>query len=383
MPQYQGGFYTGQQAAGDVLRQIFEGLRIGRQDGMAARDQRRMELEREQARADRLEQQQYTRGREAKQDEIDEKNRQLARALQLSDLRARGILEGTAPTNPTASIDLRGLGGVGVSALPDPKRYTQMGGFYEDRDNTPMARVKRATARALAGDVEGAVANGMTPEEALQVVNRPGSAGALAAKRADLTLQDEFAAKGDARQFGYNSRLAQQRAENRPAPKMAAVPMKVVEQTLDSEALGSELERLDMMLQTPGGADGVGLIDNLFPTMMVNKGAKQVRSIISNVNSALMKLRSGSAVTPSEAERLKDFTITAWDDEKTMRTKVAELRNFLLTRSRDNREYYSEDNGYKALPAVRSAVPVAQDTTAAAPVQRTTTTQGRPRRNPF
>jgi hypothetical protein len=222
MPQYQGQFYTGAQAKGDILRQIFEGLRIGRQDGMAARDQRRMELEREQARADRQEQQTYARGRDAKQDEIDEKNRQLARALQLSDLRARGISEGTAPTNPTTSIDLRGLGGVGVSALPDPTRYTPLGeGFYEDRDATPAAlaaqhrqTIARIAQKAATGDPSAmaeAVANGVDVS-ALDPTRRAGTPQYLAAKRAELNLEDEYSARANARQVAGQMQVAGARA---------------------------------------------------------------------------------------------------------------------------------------------------------------------------
>jgi hypothetical protein len=391
MPQYMGQFYTGRQAAGDALREVLQGIARGRAESREMREQRRIEEERAQLQRDRADERTYQRGRDAQgdarlaaQDADAAKNAELARALNLSQLRERGIFQGPAPTNATASVDFSGLGGVGASAVPDPTRYAALGsGFYEDRDATPMARVKRAAARALAGDVEGAVANGMTPDAALQVVNRPGSAGALSAKRSELALQDEFNAKADQRQFGYSSRLASQRAANQPGPKLATVPMKVVEQTLDSEALVGALGSLDSLLQTNEGADAVGLFDGAFPTFMVNKTGQQVRSAISNVNSTLMKLRSGAAVTPSEAKRLEDFTITKWDDEATMRTKVAQLREFLANRARDNREYYSQDNGFKALPPVRSAAPVPQDTTAAASEQRTMPKQGRARVNPF
>lgn len=386
MPQYQGQFYTGKQAAGDVLREVLQGIARGRQQSAQSREEQRMEAERAQLQADRANERTYQRGRDAQgdarvaaQDRVAAEQRTMQDAQLLAELRKRGVFRGTAPKNITEQVDLTGIGGVGRSFVQSPTRYSQLNdGYMLDEAKTPEARLNDAVRAALTNKPDAiaqAVQAGMTPEQAMQLVNRPGSAGALAAKRADLTLQDEFAAKADQRQFGYSSQLAKQRADNAPGPKLSAVPMKVVEQTLDSEALGSALGSLDALLQSEDGGDAVGLLDGIKPTRFISERGQQVRSMISNVNSTLMKLRSGSAVTPSEAKRLEDFTITKWDDEATMRTKVAQLREFLVNRARDNREYYSQDNGYRELPAPRSS---------AAPASPSAPTpQARARRNPY
>lgn len=53
------------------------------------------------------------------------------------------------------------------------------------------------------------------------------------------------------------------------------------------------------------------------------------RSVIDNINSTLFKLRSGAAVTPSEAERLTGFVPNVNDDEKTAKIKLNKFFNEL------------------------------------------------------
>jgi hypothetical protein len=50
------------------------------------------------------------------------------------------------------------------------------------------------------------------------------------------------------------------------------------------------------------------------------------RSVIDNMSSALLKLRSGAAVTPQEFERIAGFIPNINDDEKTAKTKIAEFK---------------------------------------------------------
>lgn len=59
------------------------------------------------------------------------------------------------------------------------------------------------------------------------------------------------------------------------------------------------------------------------------------RGIIDNMSSALLKLRSGAAVTPQEYERIKGFIPTPLDDERTAKTKIFNFYTELDT-ARDN-----------------------------------------------
>ena len=55
------------------------------------------------------------------------------------------------------------------------------------------------------------------------------------------------------------------------------------------------------------------------------------RSVIDNMGSALLKLRSGAAVTPQEFERLRGFIPAINDDESTALTKIQEFYSELAT----------------------------------------------------
>lgn len=55
------------------------------------------------------------------------------------------------------------------------------------------------------------------------------------------------------------------------------------------------------------------------------------RSVIDNMGSALLKLRSGAAVTPQEFERLRGFIPAVNDDESTAQTKITEFYKELET----------------------------------------------------
>jgi hypothetical protein len=339
MPQYQGGFYTGQQAAGDVLRQIFEGLRIGRQDGMVARDQRRVELEREQARADRLEQQQYTRGREATADAAAAENAALARALNLSQLRERGIRQGAAPTNATASIDLRGLGGVGASALPDPTRYTQMGeGFYEDRDATPAAlaaqqrqTIARIAQRVAAGDQSAlgdAVAAGLNPRE-LDPAARPGTPQYLAAQRAELELKDGFDARQSRRQVAGQLQVAN-------AARAADAASATGKPPTEGELSGAGF--LSRAMEAHGQLEGIktpNTVSRLLGDGMVTGQTdtfRQWNAVRKNFATAVLRKESGASISPTEFEGVDAMYIPLpGDSEELLATKRANREGALRT----------------------------------------------------
>lgn len=57
----------------------------------------------------------------------------------------------------------------------------------------------------------------------------------------------------------------------------------------------------------------------------------QYRSVVDNMSSALLKLRSGAAVTPQEFERIKGFIPSINDDEKTATQKISKFYNEMET----------------------------------------------------
>lgn len=57
----------------------------------------------------------------------------------------------------------------------------------------------------------------------------------------------------------------------------------------------------------------------------------QYRSVVDNMSSALLKLRSGAAVTPQEFERIKGFIPSINDDEKTAKQKIGTFYSELDT----------------------------------------------------
>jgi len=67
-----------------------------------------------------------------------------------------------------------------------------------------------------------------------------------------------------------------------------------------------------------------------------NKDFTQYRSAVDNMNSQLLLLRSGAAVTDAEFERIKGFIPSLNDDEKTAKTKI---ENFVLETSQAQRNY--------------------------------------------
>jgi hypothetical protein len=336
MPQYQGQFYTGAQAKGDILRQIFEGLRIGRQDGMAARDQRRMELEREQARADRLEQQQYTRGREATADAAAADERKIRDAQLLADLRARGVFRGPAPKNITEAVDLTGIGGVGRSFVQDPKRYSQLTDeFHIDDAQTPetKARVlsqsnKQAIARIAQrlsnGDqsaIGEAVAAGINISD-VDPVRRPGTKQYMDAQAAELKMKDLMDARQQARQFNYGSRLATQRASTAgaDAPKS----------TDGERKAASYLEMARAAMPVLDGAKTPGRLERGLSSIGLNEAVsddmQQTWQAGLQFADAWLRYTSGANSPAPEIERVAQTFTVMPGDSPALRKQKAEAR---------------------------------------------------------
>jgi hypothetical protein len=338
MALYQGQFYGGQQAAGDVLREILSGLRTGRADAMQRREQARAE-------ADRLEAQAYARGRDAQgdarqaaQDAETQRNAELARALNLSQLRERGIREGSAPDAMT-SFDLSGFGGVGTAAIPDRARYTDLGGgFYEDRDATPQARqrtqqqlIARIAQRAAQGDTSAigeGVASGMSVGDitSLDPAKRPGTPQYLAAQEAELQLKDRYDARAD------NRRVAGQLRVARAGKLSAAQPKPPTEGELSGAGF------LSRAMEAHGQLDGIA-VPNTAARVLGDKFVtgqtdtfRQWNAVRKNFATAVLRKESGASISPSEFEGVDAMYIPMpGDSEELLQTKRANREGALRT----------------------------------------------------
>jgi hypothetical protein len=223
-PVYRGAFYSKQQAAGDIVREIFDGLRTGRQDALQTRERDRVEAERQQLRADRLEERAYLRGRDAKADARQAIADNIAQLRERLALEKEGVFHGSMPENPvefaTVGRSFIEPGGAaraiaqGVESTP----YRDLGnGYYRDERKTPEALAENhrrmiagIAQKAMQGDSSAmaeAVANGFDVS-GLDPTRRAGTPQYLAAQRAELELRDQFNAREQARQVAGQLRVA-------------------------------------------------------------------------------------------------------------------------------------------------------------------------------
>lgn len=95
----------------------------------------------------------------------------------------------------------------------------------------------------------------------------------------------------------------------------------------DQVALFDEIENeADLAKQKYATGIDTGPISSRFQALQAVVGRApeftELRSIIDNMGSILLRMRSGAAVTPQEFERIKGFIPAINDDEKTAQTKI-------------------------------------------------------------
>lgn len=98
------------------------------------------------------------------------------------------------------------------------------------------------------------------------------------------------------------------------------------------------LDRLDQLtsqlepMYTSGrGAPGTGVIAGRLPSVAVSQEGKDVRSMIADMNSTMMLIRSGKAVTPSEMQRIEKFIPVETDPDSVIASKLKNFRAALAT----------------------------------------------------
>lgn len=345
MPQYQGaGFYTGRQAGGDILREVLQGIARGRAQSMQSREQQQLEAERAQLQADRADERTYQRGRDAQadarvsaQDAEAAKNAELARALNLSQLRERGIMQGAAPANPTASVDLSGVGGFMASALPDPGRYTPLGSsFYEDRDATPRALaanqqrlIARIAQRVASGDASAfgdAVANGVNIGE-LDPTKRAGTPQALAAQRSELELKDTFSAREQARQVAGQLRVAE---ANRAADAAASTGKPPSEGELAGAGFLSRALEAHGQFDTVKMPNTVTRFTGDMAVIGQSNDFREWNAVRKNFATAVLRKESGASISPTEYEAVDAMYIPLPGDSDELKANKQKNREGAL-----------------------------------------------------
>ncbi len=376
-PAYRGAFYSKQQAAGDVIREIFAGLRTGRQDSQQAREQRRLEEERASERDFRttqwnhqLERERVGDGRQAILDSLAQLRERIA-------LEKEGVFAGKAPANITEPVDFSGIGGVGRSFIQNPNRYRQLDdGHYRDDAKTPetQARVladthrqtiERLVTRLHNGDqsaVGAAAAAGINPRD-YDPAARPGTPQYLAAKRAENNITVDGQLRVVREELRGRRELASMKAEPTPG---RPIPPKVVEDIVTNEAAIRQIDDAIAMLSgtavddtgasrdTRGARDAIGPVDGFKPTMFTGQAGQEFRSALANISSITFKNRSGQAVTASEEKRLADYIPNrVIDDEASALTKLRKMRAYILDETDGRREAYSPELGFREMPAQR------------------------------
>lgn len=132
-------------------------------------------------------------------------------------------------------------------------------------------------------------------------------------------------------------------------PKPKQIPSSGVKGIVDWKILGDATDRAveafaDPKISATGFVQGrvAGLAGQLG---LADPKAISARSKLANIGTALGKLRSGGAITPSEFERLAPLIPNANDDEDTVRQKLADLKAYLDSVSERTTQTY-EETGY-------------------------------------
>ena len=163
--------------------------------------------------------------------------------------------------------------------------------------------IYQAPFKPLAGSSGGGGGSGSLSPEAQAVIN-----GTL--KLEDLTPTVRGRIAGELLNAGYT------RTENLNAGQRESIDQ--------YDTLLREAQSAQTILDS--GIDLGQIASRIKAGQAIFGGAQeytQYNSIISNLSSILLRLRSGAAVTPQEYDRIKGFIPLVTDDEKTAKTKIA------------------------------------------------------------
>lgn len=145
--------------------------------------------------------------------------------------------------------------------------------------------------------------------------------------------------------------IAGMRDHGPAAPKLKVAPMGAIKDYNGILSIQNDLADLGRVMESKEGQNAVGM-KNVLPDMLIARTDPQgikARSLLSNFSSLTFLERSGAAVTPSEAERLKPYTINATDNAQTVKEKLKVINNFLANKRQLMEDSYNEDLGYQPL----------------------------------
>jgi len=159
-----------------------------------------------------------------------------------------------------------------------------------------------------------------------------------------------------------------------PDVKLKPIPVSVTTAILDNE---KSLAQIDRALALTSGSGTVGSkadpsatgFKGFLPDVILNRAdpsGVEARAEIGDIGSMIIHDRSGAAVTASESPRLKPFIPLITDDAETLKKKLNRLKSEVTATHRGVLEFYSEDQGYKPLPARGGNVNVPREGTGGA-----------------
>lgn len=101
---------------------------------------------------------------------------------------------------------------------------------------------------------------------------------------------------------------------------------KRVEGTGVADLVGA-LDRLDALVPEKGNIEGVGYLGGLKPMAALSENGKSIQQEVAQVQNAILKARSGGAVTPAESDRLlKELGTGAFSSEDQLRRGLNNVR---------------------------------------------------------